>query len=106
MIKGDCLCGAVTIEVAKAPETVTSCNCSACRRLGGIYAYYPPEEVRISGPTVGFIRHDLPDGEAPGLTLHHCPTCGCTTSWRRPACAGSTGPTPGPIWTRAERTGD
>jgi hypothetical protein len=81
MVEGTCLCGAVTIEVARAPDTVTSCNCSACRRLGAIYAYYPPDEVRISGPTVGYVRHDLPDGEAPGLALHHCPTCGCTTHW-------------------------
>ena len=28
-------CGAVTIEAA-APETLTDCNCSLCRRIGGL----------------------------------------------------------------------
>jgi len=79
MIEGNCLCGAVRIEVAHAPETVTSCNCSACRRLGAIFAYYPPDQVKVSGPTIGFQRQDM--GEPPMLELHHCPTCGCTTHW-------------------------
>ncbi len=46
-----CLCGAVRIAVARAPETVTQCNCSACARLGTLWAYYSPRDVRIEGAT-------------------------------------------------------
>jgi hypothetical protein len=79
MIEAVCLCGAVRIEVAEAPETVTSCNCGACLRLGALWAYYKRDAVRVVGETVGYAR-DLLD-EAPGLAFHHCPVCGCTTHW-------------------------
>lgn len=79
MIEASCLCGAVTMEVAQAPDRVTSCACSACRRLGTLWAYYPSDQVRISGRTAAYARHDL--GEPPMLAFHHCPVCGCTTHW-------------------------
>src|ERR1700744_971119 len=72
---GRCDCGAVTIEVPSEPEALTSCNCSGCRRVGGLWAYFLPAEVKVEGPTVGYQRSDKT------LTLHHCPTCGCTTHW-------------------------
>ncbi|HEX5380507.1 MAG TPA: GFA family protein [Phenylobacterium sp.] len=80
MIEADCLCGAVRIEVASPPETVTACNCSACRRLGALWAYCTEDQVRISGDTVAFARRDLHRAE-PMLAFHHCPTCGCVTHW-------------------------
>lgn len=81
MIEAKCLCGAVRIEVPSAPETVTSCNCEACRRYGSLWTYYTLDQVRISGETVGYARHDIPDQPEPMLALHHCPTCGCVTHW-------------------------
>jgi len=47
MIEASCHCGAVRIEVPSAPETVTSCNCSICRRYGVLWAYYQPQSVRV-----------------------------------------------------------
>jgi hypothetical protein len=75
MIEATCHCGAVTISVPTAPTELTSCNCSVCRRLGGLWAYYNPSEVRITGDTVQYIWGDKM------LALHHCQTCGCTTHW-------------------------
>ncbi len=72
---GSCHCGAVEIEVARPPEWVGECNCSICRRTGGLFAYYPPAEVKVAGPTISYVRGDGVIG------LHHCPTCGCTTHW-------------------------
>jgi len=43
MITGSCHCGAVHIAVAEAPASVKSCNCSICRRLGTLWAYYRPD---------------------------------------------------------------
>jgi len=32
---GQCLCGAVSFEVAKVPETFGACHCTMCRTWGG-----------------------------------------------------------------------
>lgn len=81
MTEATCHCGAVRITVPFAPEQVTDCNCSICRRLGGLWAYYPPTQVTIEGgeATATYVRHDGPDMGM--LALHHCRTCGCTTHW-------------------------
>ena len=72
---GSCHCGAVRIEVAQPPEWVGECNCSICRRTGGLFAYYPPANVKVAGPTVSYVWGDRM------IALHHCGTCGCTTHW-------------------------
>ena len=47
-ITGSCHCGAVKIEVPSAPEWLGRCNCSFCRRIGAMMAYYPDDgAVRI-----------------------------------------------------------
>ena len=74
-IEASCHCGAVRVEVDTAPELLTSCNCSVCRRLGSLWAYYSPSRVRITGATVTYRWGDRM------LDLHHCGTCGCTTHW-------------------------
>ena len=64
--------------MARAPDHVGSCNCSICRRTGGLWAYYRPDEVRIDseeGATGRYIWGDK------CLALHHCRTCGCITHW-------------------------
>jgi hypothetical protein len=75
MVEGSCHCGAVKVEIPRAPETLTSCNCSICRRLGTLWAYYPPAEVRVTGETQTYCWGDKT------LHLHRCVTCGCTTHW-------------------------
>lgn len=76
-ITGSCLCGAVRFEISW-PEKVTSCNCSACRRYAGLWAYAPPATARIiaeEGATIAYAR-----GER-SLAFHTCATCGATTHW-------------------------
>ncbi len=75
MIEASCHCGSVRIQVETAPTELTSCNCSICRRLGGLWAYYAPSQVRAAGKTSVYIWGDRT------LELHHCPSCGCTTHW-------------------------
>ena len=80
MIEASCHCGAVRIEVAERPQQLTSCNCSICRRLGVLWAYYPPDQVAFvsgAGTTVPYVW-----GER-SLEIHHCPACGCVTHWER-----------------------
>jgi hypothetical protein len=78
MIAGSCHCGAVHIAVPEAPASVKSCNCSICRRLGTLLAYYKPDQVTIThapGATDAYIWGDKM------LALRRCATCGCVTHW-------------------------
>jgi hypothetical protein len=77
-MKGSCHCGAVTVEVARPPAWVGECNCSVCRRTGGLWAYYRPAEVTVGpdGATQAYVWGDR------CLALHHCRTCGCITHWQ------------------------
>jgi len=75
-LKGSCHCGAVRIEVPSAPEWVRSCNCSICRKLGWLVAYYPDDaSVRVEGETATYVQGDRM------IRVHHCPVCACVTHW-------------------------
>src|SRR4051794_5294612 len=74
-VQGSCHCSAVTIEVARAPAEVTSCNCSICRRLGTLWAYYKPTDVRVTGATATYCWGDKT------IDFHRCAICGCATHW-------------------------
>jgi hypothetical protein len=78
MITGSCHCGAVHIAVAEAPSNVKSCNCSICRRLGTLWAYYRPDQVTLThapGATDAYSWGDKM------LAFRRCATCGCVTNW-------------------------
>jgi hypothetical protein len=78
MIEASCHCGAIRLKVASPPDRVTDCNCSLCRRLGTLWAYYPPGEVEIieaPGASFGYVQGDR------SLATHSCGTCGCTAYW-------------------------
>src|SRR5262245_38844120 len=77
MIEASCHCGTVKIEVdvELAPTQLTSCNCSICRRLGTLWTYYTPAQVRVTGATATYRWGDKT------LDLHRCVTCGCVTHW-------------------------
>ena len=78
MLFGSCHCGAVTIELPFAPESATSCNCSMCRRLGGVWAYYAFGTVKITGHPVH--TQEYVQGDKTLRTIR-CKTCGCVTHW-------------------------
>jgi hypothetical protein len=78
MIRANCHCGAVELEIARPPDNVTECNCSICRRMGAHWAYYAPREVKViarSGATTPYVWGDRT------IAFHHCKTCGCMTHW-------------------------
>ena len=78
MTVGTCHCGAISITLPAAPKEAISCNCSMCRRLGAIWAYYEFGTVMVSGHpehTREYIQGDKT------LRTIRCSTCGCTTHW-------------------------
>ncbi len=78
MLAATCHCGDVKIEVPSRPDTVTLCNCSICRRLGALWAYYKVGTVRVTGHpenTNSYIWGDKT------LRTVRCRRCGCVTHW-------------------------
>lgn len=63
----------------RAPSTVTSCNCSLCRRYGALWAYYAAKSVRIEAPRGALSsyswRHRV-------RAYYRCRTCGCITHYQ------------------------
>lgn len=77
-LEGSCHCGAVRIALPSLPETATSCNCSLCRRTGGIWAFYALGTVAIQGHpehTEAYVWGDRT------LANFRCRTCGIPTHW-------------------------
>jgi len=78
VIEGACHCGAVRFTVSERPDWLTDCNCSLCRRVGALWAHFPPGKVTIDAPQGGTIAYVQGDRT---LATHSCRTCGCTTHW-------------------------
>lgn len=90
MLTATCRCGAVKVEVPRRPRTLTSCNCSICRRYGTLWAYYPATSVRIVAKPKALDRYDWGRKHQDFL---RCATCGCIMAWvkKRPTAASRTG---------------
>lgn len=86
MNEASCHCGNVRIEFSDLPATMTSCNCSICRRLGALWAYYPAEEVTVTCENEPTSTYTWGDGM---IAFHHCPGCGCPTHYTTTAKAKS-----------------
>jgi len=76
MIESSCICGAVRLEITRAPDEVTDCNCTLCRRYGALWAYYSPKDVSV--PTGLTDTYSRPPKK---IEFHRCKTCGCVTHW-------------------------
>jgi len=75
-----CHCGAITLEVKRAPRTLTECNCSICRRYGTLWAYYNESTVRVRSARGA--RASYAWGPK-NLLFNHCKRCACITHHQR-----------------------
>lgn len=78
VMEANCHCGNIQIEAGEAPEQVTECNCSICRRYAALWAYYNPENVRINVRAHQSKFYIWGDRE---VEFHHCTVCGCLTHY-------------------------
>lgn len=78
MLMGSCHCGAVRIEIPTPPTAATMCNCSICRRIGGLWSYYPVGTVRVVGHPEHTDEYVWGDRT---LRTVRCKHCGCVTHW-------------------------
>jgi hypothetical protein len=77
-LQGSCHCGSVRITLPTAPEKATNCNCSICRRLAGLWAYYEYGTVLIEGHPESTTEYIWGDRM---LRTVRCKTCGVVTHW-------------------------
>ncbi len=73
--KGGCHCMRIRLTMRDEPGEAAECNCSVCRRIGGLWHYCAPELVVVEGEGIPYQQGDRT------LDLWHCPDCGCTTHW-------------------------
>jgi hypothetical protein len=71
--EGSCHCGRIAFEVEGEFDTGLDCNCSMCRRRGGLLAFVPRDRLVLKTPeenvsTYQFNRH--------AIQHHFCATCG------------------------------
>jgi len=78
MLTATCHCGAVRVEVPRRPRSLTSCNCSICRRYGTLWAYYKASDVRVVAARGA--TSDYAWGEK-SLRFVRCRKCGCVMHW-------------------------
>src|SRR5262245_28748822 len=77
MLEGRCHCGRVGWRFEGAPDHATACNCSMCRRRGGLWAYgHEGVDVHVDGETAAYVWGDA------RLATHFCPHCGVVAYWR------------------------
>jgi len=73
-----CHCGAIRIYVRRLSRTLTSCNCSICRRYGALWAYYAASSVKIEAPKGGLSKYSW---HRKIRTYYRCQKCGCVTHY-------------------------
>lgn len=79
MLRATCHCGAVALTLPRAPEKVTNCNCSICRRYGTLWGYFDSSEVGVEAPP-GATQEYLHGARS--IAFVRCSRCGCVTHWR------------------------
>lgn len=71
--QGSCHCGKIAFEVEGDFTQAIDCNCSLCRRRGGLLAFVPRGSLKLKTPienlsTYRFNKHVIQH--------HFCSTCG------------------------------
>jgi hypothetical protein len=78
MIRATCHCGGVVLEADARPRSVTSCNCSICRRYAALWAYYTRDSARLISGTDRVVAYLWGDRS---INFYHCRDCGCCTHY-------------------------
>ena len=76
-LKGSCLCGAISYEVAGRPRASFLCQCRTCQKLSGSghAAEFVVPEKRLT--ITGILRsYEMECDDGNSSTSHFCPTCG------------------------------
>src|SRR3546814_12563972 len=70
---GSCHGGAVAFDLEGEVGDAIDCNCSMCRRRGGLLAFFPREALTLTTPESNYGTYRF---NKEHLAHHFCPTCG------------------------------
>ena len=73
MHQGSCHCGRIAFTLEGEVEAAMDCNCSLCRRRGGLLAFFPREALTLDTPEADMGTYTF---KTHRLRHHFCPTCG------------------------------
>ncbi|MDN5782756.1 MAG: GFA family protein [Luteimonas sp.] len=71
--QGSCHCGAVAFDLDGEVTEAIDCNCSMCRRRGGLLAFFPREALTLKTPESNFGTYRF---NKEHIAHHFCLTCG------------------------------
>ena len=74
--QGSCHCGRIAFEVEGEVSSVIDCNCSMCRRRGGLLAAFPRSALTLRTPQENLSTYRF-NREA--IEHHFCANCGVAT---------------------------
>jgi hypothetical protein len=75
---GHCHCANVVITLPHAPPFLYDCNCTLCRKSGGLWGYFQRDTVLITGGSQQYRRQDRAPNKG---AMHFCGHCGSTLGW-------------------------
>lgn len=70
---GSCHCGAIAFDLEGDVTEAMDCNCSMCRRRGGLLAFFPREALALKTPEANYGTYRF---NKEHLAHHFCQTCG------------------------------
>ncbi len=71
--QGSCHCGAIAFTIEGPIEAAIDCNCSLCRRRGGLLAFFPREALVLRTPEADMATYTF---NTHAIRHHFCTTCG------------------------------
>ncbi|MGI9509643.1 MAG: GFA family protein [Geminicoccaceae bacterium] len=79
-LRGNCLCGKVTISISGEPHMSANCHCLSCQKTSGaghaFHLMFNSDQVVITGETKGYQRMSEGGNQ---VTTYFCPECGSPT---------------------------
>lgn len=70
---GSCHCGRIAFTVEGEIATAADCNCSLCRRRGGLLAFFPHAAFHLETPEADVATYTF---NTHAIRHHFCPVCG------------------------------
>ncbi|HEY4316170.1 MAG TPA: GFA family protein [Herbaspirillum sp.] len=71
--EGSCHCGNIAFEVEGDFKEAIDCNCSLCRRRGGLLAFVPRDQLTLKTPAANVSTYTF---NHHSIQHHFCAKCG------------------------------
>lgn len=71
--QGSCHCGNVAYTLEGEVTEAIDCNCSMCRKRGGLLAFFPRDALTLTTPENSYATYTFNTHK---LQHHFCPKCG------------------------------